>query len=262
MEDAKMEGTARTAVLPVLGKNIVIVCESEFERRFVRIFEQEGWETDLFQFLAAHAPGRVFIDIGAYVGWTAIFALLSGATKCHAFEPDDIAHESLVRNVELNGLRDKLRVHHYGLLPTAGERRLYKRFAFGDSASSVFDADDIVEGRTRTESTAAKFRAFKDVVPEIRDAGVVKCDIEGAEYLIYKDLLGFCRDRKAYLALSLHPHVLGRKVFKLLGLYKILSQMIGATVYLPEPVVLSWANFIPVARRFRSGRGDILAKFD
>jgi tRNA/tmRNA/rRNA uracil-C5-methylase (TrmA/RlmC/RlmD family) len=52
--------------------------------------------------------GKTVIDIGAYVGDTAIYFVLRGARKVIALEPNPFAYQEMLENIKLNGLEDKI----------------------------------------------------------------------------------------------------------------------------------------------------------
>ena len=58
--------------------------------------------------------GKVVVDVGAYVGDSALAFARRGATV-HAFEPSVTFCGFIRRNVEVNGFAGKIRLHEVGL---------------------------------------------------------------------------------------------------------------------------------------------------
>ncbi|MCL7398611.1 MAG: FkbM family methyltransferase [Thaumarchaeota archaeon] len=56
----------------------------------------------------------VVIDIGAYIGETALYFIHKGARRVYAFEPVEKFYEYLVRNISRNNLVDRIMAFSYG----------------------------------------------------------------------------------------------------------------------------------------------------
>jgi FkbM family methyltransferase len=60
------------------------------------------WEVDTFEFLSRHlTPGKTLIDIGSWIGPIALPAS-QVVEQCICFEPDPVAYDEFVKNIELN----------------------------------------------------------------------------------------------------------------------------------------------------------------
>src|SRR6185436_7919719 len=82
-------------------------------------------------------PGRRFVDIGAWMGPTTLFAASKGS-ECWSFEPDPVAFARLQANVDANnGLRDRIHLQNKAVTPDGTPIQLFTRYAFGDSGSSI-----------------------------------------------------------------------------------------------------------------------------
>ncbi|HEY2483243.1 MAG TPA: FkbM family methyltransferase [Caulobacteraceae bacterium] len=115
-------------------------------------------------------PGDGFIDIGANVGSYTILA--SGV--CHArtvaFEPDPDTARFLRRNIEANGLADRVIVHEMALGDSVG----VVNFSTGrDTMNQVMSSTD--------SSTRQVSMGRLDDISEARGAVLVKIDVEGFE---------------------------------------------------------------------------------
>ena len=63
---------------------------------------------DLGQYSFADVGGRTVIDVGAFVGDTAIYFALKGAKKVYAVEPHPGAYAEMLENIKLNNMEGKV----------------------------------------------------------------------------------------------------------------------------------------------------------
>jgi hypothetical protein len=64
--------------------------------------------------------GRFVVDVGAYVGDSAIYFTLKGASKVIAIEPHPGAYEEMLENIRLNNMGDKIIPINAGLASKPG----------------------------------------------------------------------------------------------------------------------------------------------
>jgi FkbM family methyltransferase len=68
--------------------------------------------------------GKVVVDVGAYVGDSAIYFALRGARRVIAIEPHPIAYTEMVENIKLNDLEDVVIPVNAGLASKPGRLRI------------------------------------------------------------------------------------------------------------------------------------------
>ena len=184
--DVKEILIAADGVSFVLGdERIRLYCPS-FEARVAPIevmnFNQyEPEETRVMDILAADC--QTILDVGANIGLYAIrFAKRFPAAHVYAFEPMPISHAYLQRNVAANGVGDRVTSFNYGLSETGGAVEFFISPAAGTNASlkNVAGAQDArsVMGLTLTLD---QWVGNQQLVP-----GFIKCDVEGAELLVFR----------------------------------------------------------------------------
>lgn len=78
----------------------------------------EPWITELFQ--ALFRPNTTFVDVGANMGWYTLLACHLGASKVAAFEPNPRLHRLLDMSVSVNGFRDQVELHRFGVSDAPG----------------------------------------------------------------------------------------------------------------------------------------------
>lgn len=158
--------------------------------------EQNLWEPWFFKTLDLHlARHNSFVDIGAWVGPFTLYA----ARKCrwvYAVEPDPFAFSEL----EYNLIENKL--FNVSLDPRAisdknGIAVFGNKNHLGNSESSLLCSENSLKVRTVT---------LQDYFSEnkIKDCGMIKMDVEGAEAFILPAIADFIRALKVPLYLSLH----------------------------------------------------------
>jgi len=175
-------------------------------------FEDGSWEPSTLAFLAqAIRPGDVFLDIGAWIGPTTLFAAAMGAT-CHSFEPDPVAFGKFQANLGTNTGNHLARITPNQLAVSAHGQpiRLFSRYRFGDSGSSSLsrlkdDGSSVEVGSTR-------------LMDYLRDQGVkridlIKLDIEGGEFQLLPAIRDVLVEFRPVVFLALHfPYLLESSV--------------------------------------------------
>lgn len=213
------------------------------------------WEPHTFRALRRFlAPAASCIDIGAWIGPTALYAA-HFARSVHALEPDAVAHAELQANVDANpALRARIRLHRECIAPRTGPVTLYAggmyntAGAFGDSMSGTVPARGAqphcsVAGITLEEFIQAN---------AIQDCGLIKMDVEGGEYAL---IPGRWRQLQAHgmptLCVSFHApapdqreSLMGACLEELRRCYRWLYSA-PAQSELVLPVVRDWADETP-----------------
>jgi len=170
--------------------------------------ERGLWEPETLALIDREvAPGTTFLDLGAWVGPTALYAAARGA-RVVALEADPVALSQLHRNLAANpALACRIELLARAVHATEGQVRFGARRKPGDSMSSVLIAPGAATWIADTitpQALAARVGASERLF--------VKMDIEGGEY----ELLPFMRpllDRPGCKVLvSFHPGILATVV--------------------------------------------------
>jgi FkbM family methyltransferase len=164
------------------------------------------WEPDLLAALEGQmSPGAVFLDIGAWVGPTALFAALLGA-EVVAVEADPAAADRLAANVAANpALAPHVRILLRAASSRPGRVRLGAARKPGDSMSSVLLAGRDGSWEVETATPADLFAAAEQAGT---GSLVVKIDIEGGEYALLPDLFAALPARTRAVVAAFHPGLL------------------------------------------------------
>ena len=119
---------------------------------------------------------KIVVDIGASIGDTPIYFALRGAKKVIAFEPFPKIFGLARRNVEENGLQDKIVLVNAGC-GYDGRVRVREDIET-DAGTQLIDQDSGVEVPVYSLNTIVRMFNIEDAV--------LKVDCEGCEYELFK----------------------------------------------------------------------------
>jgi FkbM family methyltransferase len=143
--------------------------------------------------------GDLFVDIGAWIGPTALPAAARGA-RVVAFEPDPVARAELLVNIALNGLDDRITVHPVALANRSNVRNLTAQDELGDSMAAL------TRRSARGRSTQVQAVDVRSLLVDFEGARLVKIDIEGGEYALLPAMYHWLQRQRPDLMLSLHTY--------------------------------------------------------
>ena len=194
-------------------------------------FAGGGFEPGTQRIVEEHAaPGRTFVDVGAWIGPFTLLAASRGA-RVVAYEPDPRAAAELRANLARNpGLPGPVEVHEVALSASTGTGLLVADAGLGNGRSSVtaIDATVPVDGSAATVHTVdARSEAATEAW---RGCALLKIDIEGGEYAVIPRLRGHLRRERPALLLSLHGPDPAPALAKRLGRVRLLPQRISGSV--------------------------------
>ena len=141
----------------------------------------EPEEAAVMDMLVAGAAN--ILDVGANIGfYTARFAKRMPRARVYAFEPMPTSFAYLQRNVAANGVGTQVIAFNYGLSNACGSVEFFISPASGTNASlkNVAAAGDAVSVMGLT-LTLDHWVANYGVIPDF-----IKCDVEGAEFLVFQ----------------------------------------------------------------------------
>ena len=128
--------------------------------------------------------GKTVVDVGAYMGDSAIFFTRHGAKLVIALEPDPTNLRLAEENVKLNQLTDRILLVNAALSAESGESRLGHNEAI-PNISQVIDRSS-----SRWESVEVETITVEDVMKRfgLGRIDVLKLNCEGCEYGIIRNL--------------------------------------------------------------------------
>lgn len=129
-------------------------------------------------------PGDVVFDVGANIGWYTISILLArrGATV-YAFEPIKSNYQYLLKNLELNNQKTD-KVYNFGF----SDVNQTVEFFFDVKCATASSMANLREdASTLTEQCEVKrMDDFITTLPKFKKLDFIKCDVEGAELLVFR----------------------------------------------------------------------------
>jgi FkbM family methyltransferase len=157
-------------------------------------FATGKWESFTLQTIDAFTgPDTTYVDIGAWVGPTVLWAARNGG-KVVAVEPDPIARSALHTNAALNC--DNVTIIPAALSATTGTATLTTRGTWGDSMSTLQPGDG--------ESIEVDTISPADLFAGLENVSLVKIDIEGGEAVAFPAAANLLHDLGCPIILSLH----------------------------------------------------------
>jgi FkbM family methyltransferase len=124
---------------------------------------------------------RVVIDVGAFVGDSAIYFVLRGAKRVIALEPNPEAFKEMLENIKLNNMESKIIAINAGLSSKAGYLGVWGGIKDALTTYYGIDVGGTVKSMTLSE-------IIESVSKTERANMVLKMDCEGCEYdVIFND---------------------------------------------------------------------------
>jgi FkbM family methyltransferase len=218
--------------------------------QFWRKVSRGRWKPDTYEVLSKFLNrNSVYYDIGAWIGPTVIFA----ANRCKrvvCFEPDPVAFQYLLWNINLNELHNVLPIN-----AALADRNALMRMAsfdkrLGDSMTSLLKTCS-TEGAT--DVMALTWKEWIGICNG-EPPDFLKIDIEGGEFALLPTLKEYLSAHKPIVYLSTHAPFLTAKE-RIGQMAKIIEAMEGYDLCLREdlePVAVSDLVDEEALKNFRS----------
>jgi FkbM family methyltransferase len=150
--------------------------------RVKSIYEKEPWT---LEWIAGFSPDEVLLDCGANVGMYTVWAAATRKARVYAFEPESQNYALLNRNIELNGLSERVVAYCMGLSDAAGLTTLY----LGDNrlGGSNHAVGEALNFELQPMQTLARQGCISAKLDDLVAAGAVpvpnhiKIDVDGFE---------------------------------------------------------------------------------
>jgi len=171
--------------------------------------ESGAWEPETLALMdRILTPGSTFVDVGAWIGPTTLYAAAKGA-NVDAYECDPVALSLLKRNLKMNTeLSRRIRVYKYAIGESEGILRMWSG-QLGNSETSLFASHER-EGAVAacSQSFLAKahdaLRIFRKKGYDRDESALIKIDTEGAEFGIVSRLAELIPGSRAIWYVSFH----------------------------------------------------------
>jgi len=175
--------------------------------------EKGMWEPETFNALDRFlTKDLTFVDLGAWVGPVSLFAASKGNTV-HAYDVDPVAFERLKLNIDCNpALAHLIHAVKLGVSDSSGAIDLFSEF-LGSSQTSVTKIHRRGGAhKSIPYAMSAQAITLDDILESLPQHCVfLKCDVEGAEYSIFRQCHGARLDKVKGVLISTHPENIERK---------------------------------------------------
>jgi FkbM family methyltransferase len=190
-----------TRIVHMAGREVVVAA-TEVHAAFWDLVEVGVWEPGTFAVIdRLLRPGSTYIDIGAWIGPTVLWAAATGATVI-AFEPDPVAYAELRHNLTLNpDLAARVTTHPVALFDRDGSMPLTAdSHGLGRSVSTL-----VRQGSTSAMArvTTADGRRVADS-SDFAACALLKIDIEGGEYRLLRRLFPYLQRHRPPILVAVH----------------------------------------------------------
>lgn len=155
-----------------------------------------SWEPDTFKVFQRFAPGKVVLDIGGWIGPTAMW---EGhvAERVVVLEPTSTAFAELRANLQVNpDIASRVVLVNAALDKEDRTAQMTNR---GDST------DQIMLPQVQSFVRSVSIDTLRREHPELERVGFVKIDTEGYERVIVPALQAFLKQKQPVVLVSLHP---------------------------------------------------------
>lgn len=137
------------------------------------IFElKETFLDDLYGYF--DVKGKTVLDIGAFIGDTAIYFATKGARKVIAYEPVPFIYKMAKKNIKLNKFENIVQIVNEAVGVKEGFAEIYYSEKH-PGGSSLYKSEE------SCKKIRVKVTSFKNIVDNLGHVDILKMDCEGAE---------------------------------------------------------------------------------
>lgn len=194
----KIEITEKQVVFTICNanNNIMICCDKRdayaLPMSFLNFSACEADESNMI--LRLIKPGDVVFDIGANIGWYTLNILLKHkGTSVYSFEPIQSSYQYLIKNLTVNNQKTD-KAYNFGL----SDKNKMVKFYFDIECAAASSMADLREDKdtVTVECEVKKLDDFVSSLPSLEKIDFIKCDVEGAELLVFKGAIGTIKKYK------------------------------------------------------------------
>jgi len=142
--------------------------------------------TGLEYFLSHGGKLKTVVDIGAHVGTFTLSALIRGARKVYAYEPNPRTLRTLEHNISANGYWGDVFISNAGILGISSEVGGSACYSYREGATG--QGSFMVKPKAKANGfnqLVAPIVSFFEEMPKVGEVSYLKMDIEGGEYSIF-----------------------------------------------------------------------------
>lgn len=165
---------------------------------------REVWDEHTYQWGPTELAGTTVLDLGANIGAFSVWAAACGATTVRAVEPDEQNFQRLRTNLELNRRDLKISIQSRQVAAAAENGQVLVGRA--PSAAGCWTAPLLPDCQDckGADDLVVPGQNLETLLDGLGDEVVVKCDVEGAEYDLFRTATEPALRRIARLVLEWH----------------------------------------------------------
>lgn len=183
---------ANTLILELGGERTFTVFNHWFWAEFIKDWEPQTWKF----YWSFCIKGRPVIDIGSWIGPTALIAVASGASNVLLVEPN----EATLRELRMTRAIDPELEQKWALMGVCVSDR-DGMISFGTADGALRSSSASSDRGTGSKVAALR---YEKIIEKIENPSIIKIDIEGTEIKILTDILKHS-PKTAAIWLSWHP---------------------------------------------------------
>jgi len=163
-------------------KNIRLILPNETQgiREFVEVFIQKGYDKYDFR-------NKTVLDIGGFIGDTAVFFALTGAKKVVVYEPNPELYKIALKNIKLLHCKKKIEIYNLAVGDKNGKISLIIPTDYG--SSTLYPSSLQKNKSFNTKKVNVNLISISNIFNKIGVVDILKMDCEGSEYPILEEIL-------------------------------------------------------------------------
>ncbi len=165
-------------------------------------FSKTSWEPQTYNIFHNYINAQTtYIDIGAWIGSTLIYASQQNPKEMYALEANPLSFELLQENCSLNKSLEKTKLSHLCITDKSDE---ITGFGGSNNTKNTSSASSINGDCWKVLTKTLTAYLAENKLLDCKNL-FIKIDIEGAEELILKDLESLKNKENITICISLHP---------------------------------------------------------
>ena len=206
---AKNEKLIASIVDKLSNKKLTFLVSNEMT--FFRVKSLFSKEPITIEWIRSFENNSIFYDVGANVGMYSIFAAIVSQSKVFSFEPEANNFQTLMENLILNNLSDRVIPYPIGISDETSFTTLHMNiFDKGSSHHTVGDSLDHNLSKIKTKYKQGIFSTSLDDLCnnwELPLPNYLKIDVDGIEFKIISKSKKLLSDKKLKSVLiEINPH--------------------------------------------------------